>query len=118
MLQDSIIPRRIEEPWETKVQEHTKIHMHGSLSDNAKFSLDLSANPCAEVNDPICRLPLPRVVYGQESFYLGGQLWILIYAGAMLPLSSLPGSKDLQGQPSHHSCGALQVDVSKEPPVS
>jgi hypothetical protein len=36
----------------------------------------------------------------------------------MLPLSSLSGYKDFHGQPIHHNCGALQVDVSEEPPAS
>lgn len=109
MLQDSIVPRRIEEPWETKVQDHTWIHMLGSLSDHAQFTLDLSANPYAKVKDPIWLPSLPRVVYWQVSSYLGDQLWIWINAGAMLPLSSLLGYRDLQGQPNHHNCGALQL---------
>jgi len=45
MLQDSIVPCGIEDPWETKVQERTWIHMLGSLSDHAQFTLDLSTNP-------------------------------------------------------------------------
>jgi hypothetical protein len=36
----------------------------------------------------------------------------------MLPLSSLLGSKDKQGQPSHYKSSALQVDVSEESPAS
>jgi len=35
MVQDSIVPRRIEDPWETKEQDDTWIHMLGSLSDHA-----------------------------------------------------------------------------------
>lgn len=109
MLQDSIVARRIEDPWETKVQDHTWIHMFGSLSYHAQFTLDLSANPYAKVKDPVWLPPLPRIVYWQASSYLGDQLWIWIYAGAVLPLRSFPGYRDLQGQPSHHNCGALQL---------
>jgi hypothetical protein len=41
MLQDSTVPHRIEDSRETKVQDHTWIHMLRSLSDYAKCTPDL-----------------------------------------------------------------------------
>ena len=40
----------------------------------------LRANPCPEVTDPVCRLPLPTLFYRPEAFHLGDllRIWVRI----------------------------------------
>lgn len=40
----------------------------------------LRANPCSEVTDPICRLPLPTLVYRPEASDLGDPMRIWVHA--------------------------------------
>ena len=57
----------------------------------------LRANPCPEVTDPICRLPLPTLFYRPEAFHLGDLLRIWVRAGASPPSSP----QDFQGPTGH-----------------
>ncbi|XP_003366344.1 conserved hypothetical protein, partial [Trichinella spiralis] len=38
----------------------------------------LRANPCSEVTDPFCRLPLPTLFYRPEAIHLGDLLRISV----------------------------------------
>lgn len=42
----------------------------------------LRANPCPEVTDPVCRLPLPTLFYRLEAAHLGDLLRIWVRPGA------------------------------------
>jgi hypothetical protein len=80
------------------------------LPDQARHAPTLRANPCPEVTDPICRLPLPTLFYRLEALDLGDLLRIWVRAGATPPRDPHP---DFQGPtriPGHRSnCGALRV---------
>ena len=47
----------------------------------------LRANPCPEVTDLICRLPLPTLFYRLEAVYLGDLLRIWVRSGMKITLS-------------------------------
>ncbi|KAL6265997.1 hypothetical protein P5V15_002847 [Pogonomyrmex californicus] len=64
------------------------------LPDQARHAPLLKANPYSEVTDPICRLPLPTLVYRLESLHLGNLLRIWIRTGATHPRGPL---LDFQG---------------------
>ena len=52
------------------------------LPDQARHAPILRANPCPEVTDPICRLPLPTLFYRLEALNLGDLLRIWVRSGA------------------------------------
>lgn len=80
------------------------------LPDHARRAPVLRANPYPEVTDPICRLPLPTLVYRLEAFHLGDLLRIWVRAGATSPRSPLPDFQGPRGRPGHRrNCGALRV---------
>ncbi|KAL0098368.1 hypothetical protein PUN28_020333 [Cardiocondyla obscurior] len=64
------------------------------LPDQARHAPLLRANPYSEVTDPICRLPLPTLVYRLEALYLGDLLRIWVRTGATPPRGPL---LDFQG---------------------
>ncbi len=53
----------------------------------------LRANPCPEVTDPFCRLPLPTLFYRLEAVHLGDLLRIWVRSGTKITLSP----SDFQG---------------------
>lgn len=80
------------------------------LPDHARRAPVLRANPYPEVTDPICRLPLPTLVYRLEALHLGDLLRIWVRAGATPPRSPLPDFQGPRGRPGHRrNCGALRV---------
>lgn len=82
----------------------------GPLPDHARRAPVLRANPYPEVTDPICRLPLPTLVYRLEAPHLGDLLRIWVRAGATPPRSPLPDFQGPRGRPGHRrNCGALRV---------
>ena len=58
----------------------------------------LRANPCPEVTDPICRLPLPTLFYRLEAVHLGDLLRISVRPGTRV--KSTP--QDFQGPTGVH----------------
>jgi hypothetical protein len=110
-------------PREAKARDRTRINNRNCLTsprpgtsavyplpDQARHAPTLRANPCPEVTDPICRLPLPTLFYRLEAIDLGDLLRIWVRAGAAPPRDPHP---DFQGPtriPGHRSnCGALRV---------
>jgi hypothetical protein len=82
------------------------------LPDQARHAPTLRANPCPEVTDPICRLPLPTLVYRLEALDLGDLLRIWVRAGATPPRDPHPDFQGPTGLPGHRSnCGALRVPL-------
>ncbi|KAG8310439.1 hypothetical protein J6590_063810 [Homalodisca vitripennis] len=49
-----------------------------TLPDQARYTPILRANPCSEVTDQVCRLPLPTLFYRLEALNLGDLLLIKI----------------------------------------
>lgn len=68
------------------------------LPDQARRAPLLRANPYSEVTDPICRLPLPTLVYRLEALYLGDLLRIWVRPGARFT----PSPPDFQGPARAH----------------
>ena len=58
----------------------------------------LRANPCPEVTDPVCRLPLPTLFYRPEAFHLGDLLRIWVRACTKIT----PSPSDFQGPTRAH----------------
>lgn len=70
----------------------------------------LRANPCSEVTDQVCRLPLPTLFYRLEALNLGDLLRIWVRSGANIPRSPLPDFQGPRGRSGHRcNCGALRV---------
>ena len=80
------------------------------LPDQARRAPLLRANPYSEVTDPICRLPLPTLVYRLEALYLGDLLRIWVRTGATPPRGPLLDFQGPRGRSGHRrNCGALRV---------
>lgn len=80
------------------------------LPNQARNAPVLRANPYPEVRDPICRLPLPTLVYRLEALNLGDLLRIWVRAGAKAPRGPLPDFQGPRGRSGHRrNCGALRV---------
>ena len=80
------------------------------LPDQARHAPLLRANPYSEVTDPICRLPLPTLVYRLEALYLGDLLRIWVRTGATPPRGPLLDFQGPRGRSGHRrNCGALRV---------
>ncbi|XP_066601831.1 uncharacterized protein, partial [Prorops nasuta] len=81
-----------------------------TLPDQARHAPLLRANPYSEVTDPICRLPLPTLVYRLEALYLGDLLRIWVRTGATPPRGPLLDFQGPRGRSGHRrNCGALRV---------
>ncbi|KAL6253818.1 hypothetical protein P5V15_015643 [Pogonomyrmex californicus] len=80
------------------------------LPDQARHAPLLRANPYSEVTDPICRLPLPTLVYRLEALHLGDLLRIWVRTGATPPRGPLLDFQGPRGRSGHRrNCGALRV---------
>lgn len=80
------------------------------LPDQARHAPILRANPYPEVTDPICRLPLPTLIYRLEALNLGDLLRIWVRAGATPPRGPLLDFQGPRGRSRHRrNCGALRV---------
>lgn len=80
------------------------------LPDQARRAPLLRANPYSEVTDPICRLPLPTLIYRLEALYLGDLLRIWVRSGATPPRGPLLDFQGPRGRSGHRrNCGALRV---------
>ncbi|XP_033318423.1 uncharacterized protein LOC117215976 [Bombus bifarius] len=80
------------------------------LPDQARHAPLLRANPYSEVTDPICRLPLPTLIYRLEALYLGDLLRIWVRTGATPPRGPLLDFQGPRGRSGHRrNCGALRV---------
>lgn len=80
------------------------------LPDQARRAPLLRANPYSEVTDPICRLPLPTLVYRLEALHLGDLLRIWVRTGATPPRGPLLDFQGPRGRSGHRcNCGALRV---------
>ena len=120
-------PRSKEDPLEAKARDRARIPATGArtpersprpgparqpdpLPDQARHAPLLRANPYSEVTDPICRLPLPTLVYRLEALYLGDLLRIWVRAGATPPRGPLLDFQGPRGRSGHRrNCGALRV---------
>ncbi|KAG8293942.1 hypothetical protein J6590_007609 [Homalodisca vitripennis] len=81
-----------------------------TLPDQARYTPILRANPCSEVTDQVCRLPLPTLFYRLEALNLEDLLRIWVRSGANFPRSPLPDFQGPRGRSGHHrNCGALRV---------
>ncbi|XP_055944853.1 uncharacterized protein LOC129975713 [Argiope bruennichi] len=67
-------------------------------SDPSPTGPVLRANPCPEVTDRTCRLPLPTLFYRLEAVHLGDLLRIWVRTGTKITLSP----SDLQGPTEAH----------------
>ncbi|XP_043480514.1 uncharacterized protein LOC122510140 [Leptopilina heterotoma] len=80
------------------------------LPDQARHAPLLRANPYSEVTDPVCRHPLPTLVYRLEALYLGDLLRIWVRTGATPPRGPLLDFQGPRGRSGHRrNCGALRV---------
>lgn len=80
------------------------------LPYQARHAPLLRANPYSEVTDPICRLPLPTLVYRLEALHLGDLLRIWVRTGATPPRGPLLDFQGPRGRSGHRrNCGALRV---------
>lgn len=80
------------------------------LRDQARRAPILRANPYPEVTDPICRLPLPTLIYRLEALHLGDLLRIWVRTGATPPRGPLLDFQGPRGRSGHRrNCGALRV---------
>lgn len=80
------------------------------LPDQARHAPLLRANPYSEVTDPICRLPLPTLIYRLEALDLGDLLRIWVRTGATPPRGPLLDFQGPRGRCGHRrNCGALRV---------
>lgn len=120
-------PRSKEDPREAKARDRARIPATGArtpersprpgparqpdpLPDQARHAPLLRANPYSEVTDPICRLPLPTLVYRLEALYLGDLLRIWVRTGATPPRGPLLDFQGPRGRSGHRrNCGALRV---------
>ena len=67
----------------------------------------LRANPCSEVTDPICRLPLPTLFYRPEAVHLGDLLRMWVRPGTRITSLSLGFSRADGGAPDAARTAAL-----------
>ncbi|GIX90050.1 uncharacterized protein CEXT_427391 [Caerostris extrusa] len=67
-------------------------------SDPSPTGPVLRANPCPEVTDRTCRLPLPTLFYRLEAVHLGDLLRIWVRTGTKIT----PSPSDLQGPTEAH----------------
>jgi hypothetical protein len=67
----------------------------------------LRANPCSEVTDPICRLPLPTLFYRPEAVHLGDLLRMWVRPGTRITCLSLGFSRADGGAPDAARTAAL-----------
>lgn len=120
-------PRSKEDPREAKARDRARIpgtrHKTASrsarpgparqpnpLPDQARHAPLLRANPYSEVTDPICRLPLPTLIYRLEALHLGDLLRIWVRTGATPPRGPLLDFQGPRGRCGHRrNCGALRV---------
>ncbi len=80
------------------------------LPDQARRAPLLRANPYSEVTDPICRLPLPTLVYRLEALYLGDLLRIWVRTSATSPRCPLLDFQGPRRRSEHRrNCGALRI---------
>ena len=80
------------------------------LSDQDRHAPLLRANPNSEVTNPICRLPLPTLIYRLEALYLGDLLRIRVQTGATTPRGPLLDFQGPRRRSGHRrNCGALGV---------
>ncbi|XP_026830869.1 uncharacterized protein LOC113563422 [Ooceraea biroi] len=80
------------------------------LPDQARHAPLLRANPYSEVTDPICRFPLPTLIYRLEALYLGDLLRIWVRTGATPPRGPLLDFQGPRGRSGHRcNCGVLRV---------
>ena len=80
------------------------------LPDQARRAPLLRANSYSEVTDPICRLPLPTLIYRLEALYLEDLLRIWVRTGATPPRGPLLDFQGPRGRSGHRrNCGALRV---------
>lgn len=80
------------------------------LLDQARRAPILRANPCPEVTDLTCRLPLPTFVYRPEAVNLGDLLRIWVRTGATPPRGPSPDFQGPRGMSGHRrNCGALRA---------
>ena len=63
------------------------------LRDSDPSTPALRANPCPEVTDPFCRLPLPTLFYRPEAVHLGDRLRIWVRHSARFQHASLGFSR-------------------------
>ncbi len=117
-------PRSKEDPREAKARDRAESQTHRSPHHLAqarhlarlRFPTKpdtapiLRANPCSEVTDQVCRLPLPTLFYRLEALNLGDLLRIWVRSGANFPRSPLPDFQGPRGRSGHRcNCGALRV---------
>uniref|UniRef100_A0A7M7KW17 Uncharacterized protein n=1 Tax=Varroa destructor TaxID=109461 RepID=A0A7M7KW17_VARDE len=120
-------PRSKEDPREAKARDRARIRgarykttprsarpgparQPNPLPDQARHAPLLRANPYSEVTDPICRLPLPTLIYRLEALYLGDLLRIWVRTGATPPRGPLLDFQGPRGRSGHRrNCGALRV---------
>ncbi len=106
---------------EQRITATEQAHVHGStrpgpapgtstLPDQARYTPILRANPCSEVTDQVCRLPLPTLFYRLEALNLGDLLRIWVRSGANFPRSPLPDFQGPRGRSGHRrNCDALRI---------
>ena len=70
----------------------------GRASLHSPTGSALRTNPCTEVTDPVCRLPLPSLFYRPEAFHLGNLLRIWVRACTKIT----PSPSDFQGPARAH----------------
>lgn len=75
-------------------------------SDPSPTGPALRANPCPEVTDRTCRLPLPTLFYRLEAVHLGDLLRIWVRTGTKITLSpsDLQGTTEADRTPQEPRC--------------
>ncbi|XP_003379707.1 hypothetical protein Tsp_03361 [Trichinella spiralis] len=64
---------------DARIQLIFRDSVQGNMAKNlSPIGPALRANPCSEVTDPFCRLPLPTLFYRPEAIHLGDLLRISV----------------------------------------
>ena len=79
----------------------------------------LRANPCPEVTDRICRLPLPTLFYRLEAVHLGDLLRIWVRSGTKITLSpqDFHGPTGVHRTPQEARCFTGSTSLSRGKPL-
>lgn len=103
----------------TEVNRHAAPMPTELASDYSPSDPVLRANPCSEVTDPSCRLPLPTLFSAPEAIHLGDLLRISVRPATKI----IPSRSDFQGPtkvfrtPHEPRCFTGALSLSLDNPI-
>ena len=88
-------------------------------SDPSPMGPALRANPCPEVTDRSCRLPLPTLFYRLEAVHLGDllRIWVRSSTKITLPPSDFQGPTGALRTPQEPRCFTGTASLSPDEPI-